>query len=422
MTDEKIIEYVMDSPENTNPSVLDSMLKSNKVQPDWNQNDSAASDYIKNRPFYEEVTEVVMLSETSFEVSESAPQVVLSESFPYTFEIGKYYTVTVDGVTETYTAVDLNGPIGIASSEEVFNGNGWACAVVENNLVFLSFDESFYGAHAISISKGANIVHKIDSKYIDESSIALSIAPSIVSSIDLSSKMDKTNPVGEGSFSLNRKGGSTIGEFSSAEGYETTASAKASHAEGYKTTASGYYGSHAEGNGTTASSNESHAEGYKTTASGSDSHAEGYITTASATGSHAEGFETTASGDKSHAEGDGTTASGNASHAEGIGTNTSGLYSHAEGWSTIAASECQHVQGKFNIEDSNDVYAHIIGGGSSGTDRKNIHTVDWSGNAWYEGTVEGKALILTSSTTGSTKRFKVTVDDTGTLTATEVTS
>lgn len=34
MTDEKIIEYVMDSPENTNPSVLDSMLKSNKVQPD----------------------------------------------------------------------------------------------------------------------------------------------------------------------------------------------------------------------------------------------------------------------------------------------------------------------------------------------------------------------------------------------------
>ena len=31
MTDEKIIEYVMDSPENTNPSVLDSMLKSNKV-------------------------------------------------------------------------------------------------------------------------------------------------------------------------------------------------------------------------------------------------------------------------------------------------------------------------------------------------------------------------------------------------------
>lgn len=52
MTDEKIIKYVMDSPENTNPSVLDSMLKSNKVQPDWEQNDKTAPDYIKNRPFY----------------------------------------------------------------------------------------------------------------------------------------------------------------------------------------------------------------------------------------------------------------------------------------------------------------------------------------------------------------------------------
>lgn len=52
MTDEKIIKYVMDSPENTNPSVLDSMLKSNKVQPDWNQNDETAPDYVKNRPFY----------------------------------------------------------------------------------------------------------------------------------------------------------------------------------------------------------------------------------------------------------------------------------------------------------------------------------------------------------------------------------
>ena len=52
MTDEKIIKYVMDSPENTNPSVLNSMLKSNKVQPDWEQNDETALDYIKNRPFY----------------------------------------------------------------------------------------------------------------------------------------------------------------------------------------------------------------------------------------------------------------------------------------------------------------------------------------------------------------------------------
>lgn len=39
----------------------------------------------------------------------------------------------------------------------------------------------------------------------------------------------------------------------------------------------------------------------------------------------------------------------------------------------------------------------------------------------FAGIIEGKALILPSSTEGSTKRFKITVDDGGTLTATEVT-
>ena len=33
-----------------------------------------------------------------------------------------------------------------------------------------------------------------------------------------------------------------------------------------------------------------------------------------------------------------------------------------------------------------------------------------------------KAIILTSSTADSTKKFKITVDDTGTLSATEVTA
>ena len=33
-----------------------------------------------------------------------------------------------------------------------------------------------------------------------------------------------------------------------------------------------------------------------------------------------------------------------------------------------------------------------------------------------------KAIILTSSTADSTKKFKITVDDSGTLTATEVTA
>ena len=126
-------------------------------------------------------------------------------------------------------------------------------------------------------------------------------------------------------------------------------------------------------------------------------------------------------GDYSHAEGYNTTASGESSHAEGIFTTAARDYSHAEGCRTKACSSYQHTQGKYNIEDSSNTYAHIVGNGDSDTSRSNAHTLDWSGNAWFAGTIEGAALIIPSSTEGSTKKFKITVDDSGTLTATDVT-
>ncbi len=101
-------------------------------------------------------------------------------------------------------------------------------------------------------------------------------------------------------------------------------------------------------------------------------------------GSSAIGDSTTASGNGSHAEGYGTTASGDNSHAEGNNTKASGMSSHAEGNATIASGEYQHVQGKYNIEDTANKYAHIVGNGNPNT-RANAHTLDWEGNAWYAG-------------------------------------
>lgn len=207
-----------------------------------------------------------------------------------------------------------------------------------------------------------------------------------------------------------RKNNSTIGNYSVAEGDETTASrayshaegvhatasGSASHAEGWYTTASGEF-SHAEGSYTTASSYASHAEGYRTTAeSGWYSHAEGGLTTASGNESHAEGYRTTASGDYSHAEGGYTTASRKYSHAEGWDTTASGSASHAGGYRTIATGNNQTVIGKYNkatvsgsgttqdpyvYTDVGD-YAFIIGNGSENTtaNRSNAFTVDWNGN------------------------------------------
>ena len=184
----------------------------------------------------------------------------------------------------------------------------------------------------------------------------------------LDNKYLETDLTLQNSISLGRIG--DIGTGSSAIGYDVEASGYASHAEGSKTTASGDY---------------SHAEGSTTTASGVNSHAEGDYTTASGMFSHAEGSKTTASGDYSHAEGSTTTASGVNSHAEGDYTTASGASSHAEGYGSKASSQFQHVQGKYNIEDKDRKYAHIVGNGAGDAKRSNAHTLDWKGNGWYAG-------------------------------------
>ena len=143
--------------------------------------------------------------------------------------------------------------------------------------------------------------------------------------------LEKENPSGTGSFSMNRKAGTTIGKNSVAEGYHCTASGSASHAEGWGSVANGDYGSHAEGYCTKANKAYSHAEGQSTTANGS--------------------------------------------------------MAHVEGCYTIASGTYQHVQGKYNVEDTKNEFAHIVGGGTSDTNRKNIHTIDWNGNAAFAGDV-----------------------------------
>ena len=142
-----------------------------------------------------------------------------------------------------------------------------------------------------------------------------------------------------------RKSGSTVGNYSTAEGTDTTASNYASHAEGKDTIASGIY---------------SHAEGWKSTASGNYSHAEGG-------GTGGGGVQLPA-----------PVASGNYSHAEGCYTVASELYSHAQNLGTIANGIAQTVIGNYNVADN--YHTFIIGNGSSNNNRSNAFAVDSFGN------------------------------------------
>ena len=205
----------------------------------------------------------------------------------------------------------------------------------------------------------------------------------------LNNKADKSK-YSDTTINIGRKASTTVGAYSTAEGYSTTASNHSSHAEGLDTTASGD-SSHAEGYRATASGDFSHAEGEYTTASGIYSHAEGDITTASGDSSHAEGHETTASGNYSHAEGSnynssnetlpdrtttvsdvsytisGSTAYGINSHAEGTQSFAYAYSSHTEGYKTTASGDSSHAEGYGTTASGNNSHAEGYRAIASGT-------------------------------------------------------
>lgn len=119
-------------------------------------------------------------------------------------------------------------------------------------------------------------------------------------------------------------------------------------------------------------------------------------------------------GENSVALGLDTQATGYCAYAEGRESVASGHVSHAEGKGTKALSHYQHVQGKYNIEDTEEKYAHIVGNGDKPMPfapivYSNAHTLDWSGNAWFAGDVYVGSTSGTNKDDGSKKL--ATVDD-----------
>jgi len=145
------------------------------------------------------------------------------------------------------------------------------------------------------------------------------------------------------------------------------------------------------------------------TSLGENSVAEGYNVTANGRYSHAEGHTTIANDQAAHAEGQQTIAWGPASHTEGDNTRANGQAGHAEGYHTISEFMSQHVQGEYNIADPGSgtavrgTYAHIVGNGAGDIYRSNAHTLDWYGNAWFEGDVYVGSTSGTNKDEGSKK-------------------
>lgn len=144
------------------------------VQPDWNQNDDTKPDYVKNRPFYTETVETVLVEESTASFVDSGDGFYGTE-FPSTFAaiVGEIYKVYWDGSTYECTCVAVNESsllhignlsiMGMGSDTgepfiiSVFNGKGIRIATTNTS-----------ASHTFSISEFVTEVVKIDEKYLPD--------------------------------------------------------------------------------------------------------------------------------------------------------------------------------------------------------------------------------------------------------------
>ena len=338
------------------------------VQPDWNQNDATKPDYVKNRPFYESISLTTFLEEQQIDFSSSF-------TIPNDIVKGKTYFIHWDDteytIEATYKDIFGDGSILIPYLEQadgLFTIEG------------VGMNAADKGVHNVAIYTTELSLKTIDEKFIPDT---IARKDSVVRSVC------GGYPDSNGNVNVN---------------YDDLVGNKPTNIR--------------DGSGRT-------------------SILQGSAREASGRGSHAYGDLTIASGDYSHAEGARSRAKGTNSHAEGVECVSIGSGSHAEGFGTASSSNYQHVEGTYNIEDLDGKYANIVGNGDRSA-RSNAHTLSWSGVPWFKGRPQfggtaqdqdsqtvmangDKEIILASSSSSSTKKFKITVDDSGAITATEVT-
>ena len=416
-----------ESPSESNPFVT--LHKAIAMRSDWNQSNSSADNYIKNKP--------------AIKAGQGANSIIEGN-------------IVNNVVSGGYAHAEGNGTEASGDYGSHAEGNGTTasgmCSHAEGN----GTTASGFSSHA----EGNETIASGRASHAEGNSTTAS---------EENSHAEGTGTAASG-FSSHAEGVNTTasGNYSHAEGVGTTASGTNSHTEGLASTASGDY-SHAEGsetiannkcqhvfgeyngvdpssalssargtyieivgNGTTSSArsnartldwsgNETltgnltvggtitangqqilpqvQVDWNQTTSTGSDyiknkpaikaglgenSIVEGSLIGNSSSGSHshAEGAGATASGPFSHAEGSGTTASGDASHAEGYNTTASGINSHAEGYMATASGGSSHAEGSGTKASGGSSHAEGSGTTASG---------DASHAEGYNTTAKGKS-------------------------------
>ena len=493
------------------------------VQPDWNQNNETAPDYVKNRPFYTgDPVETVLVEESTVSFSESRNGKYRGE-FLSTFSatVGETYKVSWDGTVYECTCVTVEGLPAIGNLSIMGPGSDTGepfIMVVANGRGIYIVTADTSASHTFSICVFAQEVVKIDPKYIrdmyytgdpvetvlvEESTVSfaenhgLYVAqfPSTFEAtvgetykvywdgaayecacVNFNGKtvIGNLSIVGAGSdtgepfiISIFKVGRidiatqntsashtisisanvapitkidekylpNTIATKSEVEAAQTTASNAQTTAENAQTAAENARIT-ANIAQNTANTAKTTAENAQTAAENAQTAAENAQTTANTAKTTAENARSTANTAKTAAENAQTAAekarstanTAKTEVAKALTVNSSGsIYAPIAAMnggtyqSLTLTSKDQYHNASFKVTESVGLQIWVGRDHGNQSSPSNPSTVEFKANGTTRMRLKGiDELIMNSSTAGSTKKFRITVDDSGTITATEV--
>lgn len=370
-------------------------------QPNWDQNDETAADYIKNRPFYKTdgayvgMGQFVATSATQLKHTTAAGDEFYEVVIPYLNTIsgkGEVCNIKIgenSGKISCYFDRGWFGISGMLSGNMLRwqTGEVWTLNINNESVAFLegsTYDIEFFDT--------LDPYKKMDPGYL----------PDIVYT-------SENAPVKFGD-----ERGSTV--------------------QGVNTIASGY-ATHAEGWGTMAAGDSSHAEGWGTMATGNSSHAAGNYTVANQYGMYVFGdfnqvfdiwgeevnprtetivstVEFYYSDEYTFDASTGIFTLVNPKLQTGVpvgkyctsSPNIDNLISITKVISAVGPDKYNTLEYTRTSKITNrGDYVHVVGNGVSEDTRSNAHTLDWSGNAWYSGDVYVGSTSGTNKDEGSKK-------------------
>ena len=330
---------------------------------DWDQNNPEATNYVKNRTHY---IERKILTSTGNDI--------YLDGMPV-FKVGDAVSIMVDGVEYSLTAFDDEGPIIGDFWSDIENGAGkygWQ-VWCDNN-----FGEvSFFSDTDRTVSWEGNIVNRLDTKYIPEEVLnAIHDAGSVANDAYslASDKMSSNNPYGLGSLSMNRKVGSVSGQYSTTLGYGGVAIGDYSSANGL-----GVVATHANQNvvGSYNIIEPLYEEERLTTYI---KYAQYYYKADSYTFNITTGIFSLVNPKRFMMA---SNEQGNSYYCKS--TSGSSIYTNLS--SSYNSSNYDKSATMIRAKPSEQRYIHIVGNGTSDTERSNAYTLDWDGNAWFAGKV-----------------------------------